>query len=153
MHSVLAGWRKRLKLIFVLCNLLQVSQDMGIETPIPVSMRLRDLNNVFQRIVNAAQHPHLSIPETEAGKNRKQYRRLVNRSLMFVSGIRLSSCIFLLLFSSSACLYWCIYRCVLSLRAHWHGLCHTQTVPYRAIKNISTILPLYQGHSSKSYFL
>nr|CAD1821942.1 unnamed protein product [Ananas comosus var. bracteatus] len=63
----------------------RVSQDMGIETPIPVSMRLRDLNNVFQRIVNAAQHPHLSIPETEAGKNRKQYRRLVNRSLMFVS--------------------------------------------------------------------
>ncbi|XP_073009017.1 mitochondrial Rho GTPase 1-like [Typha latifolia] len=63
----------------------RVSQDMGIETPIPVSMRLRDFNDVFRRIVSAAQHPHLSIPETEAGRYRKQYRRLVNRSLMFVS--------------------------------------------------------------------
>lgn len=66
---------------------LQVSQDMGIETPIPVSIKLRDYNNVFRKIVTAAQNPHLSIPETEAGRNRKQYRRLVNRSLMFVSGI------------------------------------------------------------------
>ncbi|XP_020276948.1 mitochondrial Rho GTPase 1-like [Asparagus officinalis] len=63
----------------------RVSQDMGIETPIPVSMKLRDHNNLFRRIITAAQHPHLSIPETEAGRNRKQYRRLVNRSLMFVS--------------------------------------------------------------------
>ncbi|KAK8949923.1 Rac-like GTP-binding protein 1 [Platanthera guangdongensis] len=59
--------------------------DMGIETPIPVSLKLRDLNNVFSRIVTAAQHPHRSIPETEAGRTRKQYRQLVNRSLMFVS--------------------------------------------------------------------
>ncbi|KAG0466828.1 hypothetical protein HPP92_017817 [Vanilla planifolia] len=63
----------------------RVSQDMGIETPIPVSMKLGDFNNVFRRIVTAALRPHLSIPETEAGKHRKQYRRLVNRSLMFVS--------------------------------------------------------------------
>lgn len=63
----------------------RVSQDMGIETPIPVSMKLRDYNNLFCRIITAAQHPHLSIPETEAGRNRKQYRKLVNRSLMFVS--------------------------------------------------------------------
>ncbi|WOL03779.1 mitochondrial Rho GTPase 1-like [Canna indica] len=63
----------------------RVSQDMGIDTPIPVSMKLRDHNDVFCRIVSAAQQPHLSIPETEAGKSRKQYRRLVNRSLMFVS--------------------------------------------------------------------
>lgn len=59
---------------------------MGIEAPIPVSNRLRDFNNVFLRIVSAAEHPHLSIPETEAGKSRKQYHRLVNRSLMCVSG-------------------------------------------------------------------
>lgn len=65
---------------------LQVSQDMGIETPIPISVKLRDHNDVFCRIVSAAQQPHLSIPETEAGKSRKHYRRLVNRSLMFVSG-------------------------------------------------------------------
>nr|CAD1817114.1 unnamed protein product [Ananas comosus var. bracteatus] len=63
----------------------RVSQDMGIETPIPLSMKLRDFNYVFRRIVSAAQQPHLSIPETEAGKNRKQYRRLVNHSLMFIS--------------------------------------------------------------------
>ncbi|KAK1291505.1 Rac-like GTP-binding protein RAC13 [Acorus calamus] len=63
----------------------RVSQDMGIEAPIPVSMKLGDLNNVYRRIINAAQNPHLSIPETEAGRNRKQYHKIVNRSLMFVS--------------------------------------------------------------------
>lgn len=61
---------------------------MGILTPIPVSMKLGELNNVFRRIIKAAERPHLSIPETEAGKHRKHYRQLVNRSLMFVSGIR-----------------------------------------------------------------
>lgn len=59
---------------------------MGIEMPIPISVRLRDLNNIFCRIVHAAQQPHLSIPETEAGKTRRQYRQLLNRSLMVVSG-------------------------------------------------------------------
>ncbi|XP_020254591.1 mitochondrial Rho GTPase 1-like [Asparagus officinalis] len=63
----------------------RVSQDMGIETPIPISMKLGEVNNLFRRIITAAQLPHLSIPETEAGRNRKQYRRLVNRSLMVVS--------------------------------------------------------------------
>ncbi|XP_065636351.1 mitochondrial Rho GTPase 1 [Quercus suber] len=63
----------------------RVSQDMGIEAPIPISAKLGDLNNVFRRIVSAAEHPHLSIPETEAGRSRKQYHRLINRSLMFVS--------------------------------------------------------------------
>ncbi|KAK9086717.1 hypothetical protein Syun_029111 [Stephania yunnanensis] len=66
-------------------DLTRVSQDMGIEGPIPVSVKLGDLNNLFRRIINAAEQPHLSIPETEAGRNRKQYRQLVNRSLMFVS--------------------------------------------------------------------
>ncbi|MBA0619334.1 hypothetical protein Godav_028523 [Gossypium davidsonii] len=64
----------------------RVSQDMGIEAPIPISSKLSDFNNIFRRIVNAAEHPHLSIPETEAGRSRKQYHRLINRSLMFVSG-------------------------------------------------------------------
>ncbi|KAK6911535.1 Mitochondrial Rho GTPase 1/3, EF hand associated, type-1 [Dillenia turbinata] len=63
----------------------RVSQDMGIEAPIPISTKLDDFDNVFRRIVSAAEHPHLSIPETEAGRSRKQYNRLVNRSLMFVS--------------------------------------------------------------------
>lgn len=60
---------------------------MGIDAPITISTKLGDLNNVFRKIVIAAEHPHLSIPETEAGKRRKQYNRLINRSLMFVSGI------------------------------------------------------------------
>ncbi|GAV63169.1 EF_assoc_1 domain-containing protein/EF_assoc_2 domain-containing protein/Miro domain-containing protein [Cephalotus follicularis] len=63
----------------------RVSQDMGIEAPIPISTKLGDFNNVFRRIISAAEHPHLSIPETEAGRSRKQYHRLINRSLMFVS--------------------------------------------------------------------
>ncbi|XP_011016432.1 PREDICTED: mitochondrial Rho GTPase 1-like, partial [Populus euphratica] len=63
----------------------RVSQDMGIEAPIPISSKMGDTNNVFRRIVTAAEHPHLSIPETEAGRSRKQYNRLINRSLMFVS--------------------------------------------------------------------
>ncbi|XP_021620427.1 mitochondrial Rho GTPase 1 isoform X2 [Manihot esculenta] len=63
----------------------RVSQDMGIEAPIPISSKMGDTNNIFRRIVNAAEHPHLSIPETEAGRSRKQYHRLINRSLMLVS--------------------------------------------------------------------
>ncbi|GMP83116.1 hypothetical protein CsSME_00037157 [Camellia sinensis var. sinensis] len=58
---------------------------MGIDAPIPLSTKLGDFNNVFRRIVTAAERPHLSIPETEAGRSRKQYHKLINRSLMFVS--------------------------------------------------------------------
>uniref|UniRef100_A0A1D1Y008 Mitochondrial Rho GTPase n=1 Tax=Anthurium amnicola TaxID=1678845 RepID=A0A1D1Y008_9ARAE len=60
-------------------------QDMGLETPIPVSVKLAEFNNVFQRIMNAAQHPHLSIPETEAGKYRKHCRQLFKSSLVVIS--------------------------------------------------------------------
>ncbi|KAL3538088.1 hypothetical protein ACH5RR_001454, partial [Cinchona calisaya] len=63
----------------------RVSQELGIEAPIPISTRLGDLNNMFRKIISAAEHPHLSIPETEAGKSRKHYHRLINRSLIFVS--------------------------------------------------------------------
>ncbi|KAK8633253.1 hypothetical protein V6N13_014101 [Hibiscus sabdariffa] len=63
----------------------RVSQDMGIDAPIPISSKLSDYNNIFRKIVNAAERPHLSIPETEVGRSRKQYHRLINRSLMFVS--------------------------------------------------------------------
>ncbi|XP_003571671.1 mitochondrial Rho GTPase 1 [Brachypodium distachyon] len=64
---------------------IRVSQDMGMETPIPISVKLDGLNYIFCRIVHAAQKPHLSIPETEAGKARRRYNRLLNRSLMVVS--------------------------------------------------------------------
>lgn len=60
---------------------------MGIEAPIPISMKLGNSNDLFYRITDAAQRPHLSIPVTEAGKNRKRYRQLVKRSLVFVSGM------------------------------------------------------------------
>ncbi|GAA0185118.1 small GTPase [Lithospermum erythrorhizon] len=48
-----------------------LSQDMGIEAPIPISTKLGDFSNsnIFQRIVSAAEHPHSSIPETEAGRS------------------------------------------------------------------------------------
>uniref|UniRef100_A0A7N0TFT6 Mitochondrial Rho GTPase n=1 Tax=Kalanchoe fedtschenkoi TaxID=63787 RepID=A0A7N0TFT6_KALFE len=63
----------------------RVSQDMGIEAPIPISSKLGDFNSIFRRIVRAAEQPHLSIPETEAGKNRKHYNQLMKSTLMVVS--------------------------------------------------------------------
>ncbi|KAA8543231.1 hypothetical protein F0562_021274 [Nyssa sinensis] len=62
-----------------------ICQDMRIDAPIHVSVKERDLNNVFSRIVTTAKHPHLSVPETEFGRNQKKHRQLVSRSLMFVS--------------------------------------------------------------------
>ncbi|RHN64833.1 putative EF-hand domain pair, mitochondrial Rho GTPase [Medicago truncatula] len=64
----------------------RVSQDMGVEAPIPISLLLGNLNDLFLRIVTAAtKHPHLSIPETDVGKSRKLYTRLVNNTVLFVS--------------------------------------------------------------------
>lgn len=63
---------------------LQVSQDMGVEAPVPISAKLEDFNNIFCRIVSSAERPHLSIPETEAGRSRKQYHRLVKNSALSV---------------------------------------------------------------------
>ncbi|XP_010550971.1 PREDICTED: mitochondrial Rho GTPase 1-like [Tarenaya hassleriana] len=63
----------------------RVTQDMGMEAPIPISSKLGDFGNVFRKILEAAEHPHLSIPETEARKSRKHYNKLINCSLMVVS--------------------------------------------------------------------
>ncbi|KAL6500461.1 hypothetical protein OROHE_025827 [Orobanche hederae] len=63
----------------------RVSLDMGVKAPMPISVKFEDFNSTFRRIVTAAEHPHLSIPETELGKSRKQFRRLIDRSCMFVS--------------------------------------------------------------------
>ncbi|XP_021898053.1 mitochondrial Rho GTPase 2 isoform X2 [Carica papaya] len=63
----------------------RVCQQLGMEIPISLSMKFRDPNNVFCRIISTAERPHLSIPETEAGRNRKYYRQLVSSSLIFVS--------------------------------------------------------------------
>ncbi|KAF3779738.1 Mitochondrial Rho GTPase 1 [Nymphaea thermarum] len=67
-------------------NTTKVSQDMGIEAPITISMMLGDVSNLVHMIIDAAQHPHLRIPETEAGRNRKLHHRFVSRSLIFASG-------------------------------------------------------------------
>ncbi|KAG5414070.1 hypothetical protein IGI04_001637 [Brassica rapa subsp. trilocularis] len=55
-----------------------VTQDMGIEPPVSISFKLGDFSYFFRKILTAAQHPHLSIPETEAGKAVKRFNRLIN---------------------------------------------------------------------------
>ncbi|KAJ0808374.1 putative small GTPase, MIRO domain, P-loop containing nucleoside triphosphate hydrolase [Helianthus annuus] len=62
-----------------------ICREMKIDAPIRISIKKREMNNIFWRIVNAAERCHLSVPETEYGRNMKQYRHLVNRSLMFAS--------------------------------------------------------------------
>lgn len=64
---------------------IKVSQDMGLEAPITVSIKLGELSDVFCRIINAAERPHLGIPETEENRNTKQYRGLVSNSLIYLS--------------------------------------------------------------------
>ncbi|AES96221.2 Rho GTPase [Medicago truncatula] len=64
-----------------------VSQDMEVDAPIPISVKLGNFNNVFHRIVSAAEPPHLSIPETEAGKTHKPFHTVIDRSLKFVSAV------------------------------------------------------------------
>ncbi|XP_051141744.1 mitochondrial Rho GTPase 1-like [Andrographis paniculata] len=63
----------------------KVCLDMGIDVPIPVSVKDRDENHVFSRIVKAAQNPHLHVPETDFGRSQKRYRQLVNSALMCLS--------------------------------------------------------------------
>ena len=59
---------------------------MGIDAPIAISVKERDINDVFSRIVNAAQQPHLNVPETDQGRSQKRYKKLVNNALMCLSG-------------------------------------------------------------------
>ncbi|KAJ0249706.1 Mitochondrial Rho GTPase 3 [Hirschfeldia incana] len=61
----------------------RATQDIGIEVPIPISSKLGDFNDLFQKILTAAEHPHLGIPEIESKKKRS--RKLMKRSLMVVS--------------------------------------------------------------------
>ncbi|KAH6818841.1 MIRO-related GTP-ase 1 [Perilla frutescens var. frutescens] len=63
----------------------KICVDMGIDAPIPVSVKERDINDVFSRIVNAAQRPHLNVPETDHGRSQKRYKKLVNRAFMCLS--------------------------------------------------------------------
>ncbi|XP_042753732.1 mitochondrial Rho GTPase 2 isoform X2 [Lactuca sativa] len=59
---------------------------MKIDAPIRMSVKENDTNDAFLRIVNAAERCHLSVPETEHGRNKKHYQQLVNRSLVIASG-------------------------------------------------------------------
>ncbi|KAI3742739.1 hypothetical protein L1987_60433 [Smallanthus sonchifolius] len=62
-----------------------ICQELKIDAPIRISVKKREMNNIFWRIVNAAERCHLSVPETEYGRNMKQYHRMVNRSLVLAS--------------------------------------------------------------------
>ncbi|GAB4840777.1 Mitochondrial Rho GTPase 2 [Ancistrocladus abbreviatus] len=64
---------------------MRVCRDMGIVLPITVSAKLRDTNDIFSRVLSAAQCPHLGIPETEMGRRSKQHRQFVNHSLIVLS--------------------------------------------------------------------
>lgn len=59
---------------------------MGIKAPIHVSMKLGDSSNVYNKIVNAAEHPHSSIPETEIARKKKQHHQFLHHSLIFALG-------------------------------------------------------------------
>ncbi|EOA31889.1 hypothetical protein CARUB_v10015117mg [Capsella rubella] len=61
----------------------RVTQDIGLDAPIPISSKLGDFGNLFRKILTAAEHPHLNIPEIESKK--KKSRKLINKSLMAVS--------------------------------------------------------------------
>ncbi|CAA0828110.1 Mitochondrial Rho GTPase 1 [Striga hermonthica] len=69
----------------------KICLNMGIDAPIPVSVKDKDLNDMFSRIVNAAEHPHLSIPETDVGRSQKRYRQLVTHTIMCLSGTTLNN--------------------------------------------------------------
>lgn len=74
---------------------------MGLDATISVSIKLGDISNLFRKIVDAAQHPHLSIPETEAGRKHKHYRQLIQRSLTVAAGM--SSYLFVFLVFNIVC--------------------------------------------------
>ncbi|XP_028789287.1 mitochondrial Rho GTPase 2-like isoform X1 [Neltuma alba] len=64
---------------------VKVPEELGIEAPIHVSMKLGESSNVYDKIVSAAEHPHLNIPETDIGGKRRLYHQLLHHSLIFAS--------------------------------------------------------------------
>ena len=50
-------------------------------------MKLGDSSYVYKKIVNAAEHPHLNIPETEIARKRKQQQQFLYQSLIFALGV------------------------------------------------------------------
>uniref|UniRef100_A0A0E0D8L2 Mitochondrial Rho GTPase n=1 Tax=Oryza meridionalis TaxID=40149 RepID=A0A0E0D8L2_9ORYZ len=59
-------------------------ENTGYEVPCLIVAAKDDLDQ-SPLALQESTRPHLSIPETEAGKTRRQYRQLLNRSLMVVS--------------------------------------------------------------------
>ncbi|KAG2318330.1 hypothetical protein Bca52824_021452 [Brassica carinata] len=49
----------------------KATEDIGIEAPIPISSKLGDFDNLFGKILTAAEHPHLCIPKIESKKKRR----------------------------------------------------------------------------------
>ena len=64
-----------------------------MEAPIPIRAMLGDISSLLRRIIAVAEHPHLSIPETKAWRSPMQYDRLIDRSIMFVSGMCVLNCL------------------------------------------------------------
>ncbi|KAK4281160.1 hypothetical protein QN277_012685 [Acacia crassicarpa] len=64
---------------------VKVTEELGIEAPIRVSMKLGDSSNVYGKIISAAEHPHLNIPETDIGRKRRLYHQLLHHTLIFAS--------------------------------------------------------------------
>ncbi|KAF8084477.1 hypothetical protein N665_0716s0022 [Sinapis alba] len=61
----------------------RATQEIGIEAPISISSKLGEFDNLFQKILTAAEHPHLGVPQIESKK--KKSRKLMKRSLVVVS--------------------------------------------------------------------
>ncbi|XP_004495205.1 mitochondrial Rho GTPase 2-like [Cicer arietinum] len=65
---------------------VKVAQELKIDAPIRLSVKSGDSNALYSRIVNAAEHPHLSLPETEFVKKRKQNQQLMHSIFFAIAG-------------------------------------------------------------------
>lgn len=65
---------------------VKVAQELKIDAPIRLSIKSDDSNNVYSKIINAAEHPHLSIPETEFVRKRKQHQQLLHTFIFALAG-------------------------------------------------------------------
>ncbi|CAI9107678.1 OLC1v1007091C1 [Oldenlandia corymbosa var. corymbosa] len=61
----------------------RLNRGLGIEAPIRI--KARNLNDIFPRIVSAAEHPHLNIPGTE---DKKSGHGLIHHFFKFASGMK-----------------------------------------------------------------
>ncbi|KAK2455554.1 mitochondrial Rho GTPase [Trifolium repens] len=64
---------------------VKVARELKIDAPIRVSMKSGD-SSMYIKIINAAEHPHLSIPETEFVRKRKQHQQLLHTFIFALAG-------------------------------------------------------------------